>query len=56
MGNTGYIRQRDLEFSQKNVPREELIREVGAVMTVVEETLSVLTEADLQKEIQASCF
>ena len=56
MGDTGYIRQRDLEFSLKDVPREELIKQVDAVMVVVEETLSSLTETDLQKEYKRRVF
>ena len=50
LGNTGYIRQRDLEFSLKDVSREELIKQVDEVTLVVENTLKTLTEADMQKE------
>ena len=49
-GNTGYIRQRDLEFSLKDVPRVELLSQVDVVISVVEKSLSQLTEDDLQKE------
>lgn len=50
LGNTGYVRQRDLEFSLKNVPRIELISQVKDTIIVVENTLKTLTETDLQKE------
>lgn len=50
MGNTGYIRKRDLEFSLKNVPRKELIDKINEVSKIVESTLLKLTPEDLQKE------
>lgn len=50
IGKTGYIRHRDLEFSLKNVPREELISKVEETIKIVDMSLSLLTDADLQKE------
>ncbi|EDP69994.1 hypothetical protein FBALC1_10692 [Flavobacteriales bacterium ALC-1] len=50
MGNTGYIRQRELEFSLKDVSREELIKQVDDTIAIVEQTLKSLTQEDLQKE------
>lgn len=50
LGNTGYIRKRDLEFSLKNVPREELISKIDEVIIIIETTLLELTAEDLQKE------
>lgn len=55
-GNTGYIRQRDLEFSLKNVPRVELIKQVNDVSIVVEKTLKKLTADDLQKTYSRRVF
>ncbi len=49
-GNSGYVRQRDLEFSLKDVPRAELIKQVNEVKFIVEKTLKTLTQDDLQKE------
>ncbi|TAE13484.1 MAG: DUF1572 domain-containing protein [Bacteroidetes bacterium] len=49
-GNTGYVRQRELEFSSKDIPRETLIENIEATMLVVENALSTLTPEDLQKE------
>lgn len=56
LGNTGYVRQRDLEFSKKNIPREELIRQIDNVMVVVETTLKSLTNDDLQQEYKRKVF
>ena len=50
LGNSGYVRQRDLEFSLKDVPKVELIKQVDETISIVESVLSKLTEEDLQKE------
>ncbi len=39
LGNTGYVRQRDLEFSQKGVPAAELISMIDDTSSMIEETL-----------------
>lgn len=56
VGKTGYIRDRPLEFSQKDVPRAELILMVEATIKVVNHSLDQLTEADLQKEYPLLVF
>ena len=48
--NTGYIRERDKEFSLKNVPVKELRSQVEDVIVVIENTLKSLTPEDLAKE------
>jgi len=50
IGGTGYIRNRDLEFSLKDIPRAELISMVEATISVVNNALDLVTEEDLQKE------
>ncbi|WP_317207426.1 DinB family protein [Winogradskyella immobilis] len=50
LGATGYIRQRDLEFSIKNVSREDIINQIDDVMVIIENTLKTLTTEDLEKE------
>jgi len=56
IGKTGYIRNRDLEFSQKNVPRQELIKMIENTITVVEDGLNNLNEDDLEKEYPLLVF
>ena len=56
VGKTGYIRDRPLEFSQKDVPRAELIRMVEATISVVNHALDQLKEADLQREYPLLVF
>jgi len=50
LGNTGYIRQRDLEFSLKHISRQELIQQVNDTMVMIENTLNKLSLDDLKKE------
>ncbi len=50
LGNTAYVRNRDKEFSDKNIPREEIITGIDEAMEVVNTVLSNLTDEDLQKE------
>lgn len=56
LGDTGYVRQRDLEFSLKNIPRTELLSQVDEIMIIVENTLSKLTPKDLEKEYRRKVF
>jgi uncharacterized damage-inducible protein DinB len=50
LGNTGYIRQRDLEFSNKNVPVKTLLKDIENTKKIVKNTLQSLTPEDLKKE------
>ncbi|WP_282043380.1 DinB family protein [Winogradskyella flava] len=50
LGNTGYIRQRELEFSLKNVPKEDMIKQIDDTIVIVTNILKNLTEDDLKKE------
>ena len=56
LGDSGYVRQRDLEFSLKDIPKSDLIKQINDTIDVVENTLSNLTEADLQKEYKRRVF
>lgn len=47
LGKTGYIRNRPLEFSLKNIPKAELINKIEETIIVVNNTLDSLTENDL---------
>ena len=49
LGNSGYVREREKEFSLKNIPRHELIRNIDETIVVVQQTLLKLTQADLEK-------
>jgi hypothetical protein len=50
LGNTGYIRERDKEFSDKKVSKHNLIISINNTINVVTNTLSNLTIADFEKD------
>ncbi len=50
LGQSGYIRNRDQEFSLKDIPQKELIQKIEDTIEVVDRVLGELKESDLQKE------
>ncbi|GEP91200.1 Protein of unknown function [Chitinophaga terrae (ex Kim and Jung 2007)] len=56
LGNSGYVRNRDLEFSNKDVPVEELLQLIGNTRRVVLTTIAALTQEDLEKEFPLVMF
>ena len=56
IGNSGYVRQRELEFSLKEVSKKDLCIQIDEVIIVIEETLKKLTEEDLNKEYKRRVF
>jgi uncharacterized damage-inducible protein DinB len=50
LGNTGYVRTRDLEFSSRDVPRSELIQGLQEASEIVKDVLGDLTEDQLHAE------
>jgi uncharacterized damage-inducible protein DinB len=50
LGGTDYVRQRELEFSQKDIPRTELLQRINDTMKVVETSLQKLGPEDFEKE------
>lgn len=49
LGKTNYIRNRPLEFSSKDISKEELIAKINATIEVVNSTLDTLNDEDLKK-------
>ena len=47
LGRTGYVRDREAEFSRRNVPRSELLSHIDAARDAVISTMAHLTDADL---------
>lgn len=47
-GKTSYVRQRDLEFSLKNISRESLLQQIDAVQGVVIEGLKNVADEQLK--------
>lgn len=50
LAKTNYVRQRELEFSLKDIPRAELLQRIEATMQVVETGLNNLTAEQLQQD------
>jgi uncharacterized damage-inducible protein DinB len=50
LNKTGYIRNRELEFTRKNVSRVQLIQSIEATISVIENALDQLSVTDLEKE------
>jgi hypothetical protein len=48
LGNSGYIRHREQEFSQKNVPRQKLLLDLEDTLNVVKNTLEHLSHTDFE--------
>ncbi len=56
LGNTGFVRDRDAEFRQKNVERAELVKGIDEAIEVVTNTLASLDEQDLAKPYPIDFF
>ncbi|GAA3589969.1 DinB family protein [Flavivirga amylovorans] len=56
LGDTGYVRQRDLEFSLKNIVRTELIQQIDDTIQLVEHVLAKLSDIDLEKKYPLEVF
>lgn len=55
-GETGYIRNRDLEFSDKNVLKEELIIKIDETIAAVEKGLSNISDEQLAQDFPIIVF
>ena len=49
LGGTGYVRDRNAEFSRRGVSRDELKQEIEAALKAVEGGLASITDADLER-------
>jgi Protein of unknown function (DUF1572) len=50
LGSTGYVRNREMEFSEKNVPRAEITDNIDKTIKMIKSVLSRITEADMKKD------
>jgi hypothetical protein len=50
IGKTNYIRNRELEFTQKKVPRIELINSISATLEMVKKSLLSITNEELKND------
>ena len=50
LGNTDYIRNRDKEFSDRNISREILLKEIDKVIEIVQKAISAITDEKMSSE------
>ncbi|MBV4360651.1 DUF1572 family protein [Pinibacter aurantiacus] len=56
LGKTGYVRNRELEFSLKNVPRKELLEKIDDTIAMINQTFEWLDEKALAAEYPVLVF
>lgn len=56
LGGTGYVRNRDLEFSSKNLPRQELVKKIENTIEIINQTLDNSDEHLLEAEYPILIF
>lgn len=56
MGNSGYMRNRDQEFAQKDVPRAQLLKMIEETITIVTQTLQASDEGHWADQYPALVF
>lgn len=56
IGKSGYVRNRELEFSIKNVPKEELLFQISDTISIVNKSLNSLNESLLENEYAVLVF
>lgn len=56
LGNTDYIRDRELEFSSKDIPRAELIKKIEETLLIVDATVGKLTDSQLETDYPLLVF
>lgn len=56
LGKTGYIRNREAEFADRNVPRQKLNREIGDTLTMIATTFQQLTTEELEASYPIDVF
>ncbi|WP_291127470.1 DUF1572 family protein [Flavobacterium sp. UBA7682] len=50
IAKNNYVRNRELEFSTKNIPRKDLIESITEIRQVINKSLKTLTHKDLKRE------
>ncbi len=56
MGGTGYVRQRELEFSTKDLPRTELLSMIDATIETLDKVIDGLTDEQMNAEFTTPVF
>lgn len=56
LGDSGYVREREKEFSDTGIPRETLLEGIDETSAIVAKTISKLTVDDLEKNYSIEVF
>ncbi len=56
LGRNGYVRNRDIEFTVKDITKEKLLADITAAKVMVENVFSTLDASLLQKDFPAELF
>ena len=56
LGNSGYVRNRDAEFTKKDISIRELVAEIELTAKIVEKTLKELKKEELTKTFPINVF
>jgi uncharacterized damage-inducible protein DinB len=49
LGNTGYVRTRDVEFADKNVPRTKVVADIDNTIVMIRTVLGKMSDEDFEK-------
>jgi len=50
LGNTGYVRERDKEFSDRNIPREKILDGIDEVIAIVQKVIPSISDERFSSE------
>ena len=56
LGNSGYVREREKEFSDKNIPLGKLISEIEKLLEIIKQTIGKLNQEDFEKTYPINVF
>ena len=56
LGNTRYVRDREYEFSGKNIPKQTLLQQIDDTLAMLHSTLDGLSESKLQEDYPKIVF
>jgi hypothetical protein len=56
IGFTGYVRNRDREFSDRNISREKIVFEVEEAISIVKTVLPTIKDEDFSKEFPLEMY
>lgn len=56
LGDSGYVRKREEEFSKKDVPVNEMLKEIDTTIKIVKKTLNELKEEKLSETFPINVF